>query len=99
MPAAAKDAVANMQTIIDNSGLPKVVDGYIAPEGQKAPDEAEAKTPGAQRARVSCQVSGNKPACGSGATGSGYVSTPEHVTTNAHVVAAMENPQVETGWR
>ena len=98
MPAAAKDAVANMQTIIDNSGLPKVVDGfYIAPEGQKAPDEAEAKTPGVRSVLASVvKVSGNKPACGSGATGSGYVSTPEHVTTNAHVVAAMENPQVET---
>ena len=98
MPDAARDAMANMQTIIDNSGLPKVVDGfYIAPEGEKAPDEVQAKTPGVRGVLDSVvKISGNKPACGSGATGSGYVSTPEHVTTNAHVVAAMENPRVET---
>lgn len=99
VPAEAKQALSDVAGIVGNSGgLPIVVGGFTdEPIGRSAPSGAEAATPQVNDMLDSVvKVSGAKPACGDGATGSGYVSTPEHVTTNAHVVAAMDRPRITT---
>lgn len=98
VPAGARQALSDVAGMVSNSGIPIVVGGFTdEPVGHSEPSAAEATTPAVAAVLDSVvKVSGNKPACGNGATGSGYVSTPEHVTTNAHVVAAMDSPRITT---
>jgi S1-C subfamily serine protease len=98
VPPEAKQALSDMAGMVSRSGIPIVVGGFTdEPVGRTAPSSDEATTPQVAAMLDSVvKVSGGKPACGDGATGSGYVSTPEHVTTNAHVVAAMEAPRITT---
>ena len=98
MPGVARDLLTEMQKLVDDSGLPRIMGGfYSMPQGDPPPATWQALPAGVRAALPSVvQVVGDKPACGSGATGSGYVSTPEHVTTNAHVVSAMTAPTVRS---
>lgn len=98
VPDGAKRALSDVAGMVTESGLPIVEGGFTdEPIGRAAPSELEASTPGVTAMLGSVvKVSGNKAGCGTGATGSGYVSTPEHVTTNAHVVAAMPEPRITT---
>jgi len=98
VPAGAKQALSDVAGLVTDSGIPIVVGGFTdEPIGRTAPSGAEATTPGVVAMLDSVvKVSGNKAGCGTGATGSGYVSTPEHITTNAHVVAAMPEPRITT---
>lgn len=99
VPNSAKQALSDVAGMVTESGIPIVSGGFTGePIAQNPPNGAEASTPGVEATAASVvKVSGNKPGCGTGATGSGYVSTPEHVTTNAHVVAAMDEPRITTG--
>lgn len=98
VPAGARQALSDVAGMVNDSGIPIVVGGFTnEPVGRGAPSPTEATTPAVAAVLDSVvKVSGAKPDCGNGATGSGYVSTPEHVTTNAHVVSAMDSPQVST---
>lgn len=98
VPAEAKQALSDVAGLVSESGIPIVVGGFTdEPIGRSAPSTVEATTPEVAAVLDSVvKVSGAKPACGNGATGSGYVSTPEHVTTNAHVVASMDAPRITT---
>ena len=98
VPVGAKQALSEAAGAVSSTGIPIVVGGFTdTPVGRSAPSPSEATTPAVAEALHSVvKVSGNKPGCDAGATGSGYVSTPEHVTTNAHVVAAMPSPRVTT---
>ncbi|MDQ1246281.1 MAG: MarP family serine protease [Actinomycetota bacterium] len=98
VPPEAKQALSDVAGMVSKSGIPIVVGGFTdEPVGSTAPSTGEATTPEVAAMLDSVvKVSGSKPACGDGATGSGYVSTPEHVTTNAHVVAAMDAPRITT---
>jgi hypothetical protein len=59
------------------------------------PDEGIARDPDVKRASQSVvRVTGI--ACGLGVEGSGWVVRPELVVTNAHVVAGIRNPRVDT---
>jgi S1-C subfamily serine protease len=62
-----------------------------------APDPAVLNSPGAQAAegRV-VKVLGSAPECGRDIEGSGFVYAPQHVITNAHVVAGVTRGQTVT---
>ncbi len=98
VPGGAKQALYDVESRIQDATLPVIAGGfYTPPDKNPPPSNTEAVTVGISKVLDSVvKVSGNKPACGTGATGSGYVSTPEHVTTNAHVVAGMVSPRITT---
>ena len=98
VPGVAKQALYDAESRFQDATLPVIVGGfYTPPASTPPPATSDAMTPAVQDVLDSVvRVSGNKPSCGSGATGSGYVSTYEHVTTNAHVVAGMDRPRVTT---
>jgi S1-C subfamily serine protease len=62
-----------------------------------APDPAVLNSPGEQAAdsRV-VKIAGTAPACGREIQGSGFVYAPQHVITNAHVVAGVTRGQTVT---
>lgn len=97
MPAGARQALDGFAGVVHEATLPLVVGGVL-PGGVTTPPPPSAGISEAVAVAADSvvRVSGPRPGCGSGATGSGYVSTPEHVTTNAHVVAAMSAPRVTT---
>lgn len=97
MPSPARQALNGLAGIVHDATLPLVVGGLLPGVGTGSPPPMGDLTPATNAALDSVvRVSGSRPECGNGATGSGYVSTPEHVTTNAHVVAAMDEPRVTT---
>jgi S1-C subfamily serine protease len=64
----------------------------------RQPDPAVLNSPGLQRAKDSIvKVQGVAPSCSKQIEGSGFVISPEHILTNAHVVAGVtEGPYVST---
>ena len=77
--------------------LPSILSGLTQQTPEVAPPSpGVAGRPGVRAALPSVvQVFGETPECGGGTTGSGYVSAPGQVTTNAHVVAGVRSPRVE----
>ena len=63
-----------------------------------APDPAVLNSAGLQRAKYSIvKVQGVAPSCSKQINGSGFVISPQHILTNAHVVAGVtEGPYVST---
>lgn len=97
MPIGARQALDGLAGAVHEATLPLVMGGLLPGTTPPPPPDATNVTPAVATSLDSVvKVSGPRPGCGNGATGSGYVSTPEHVTTNAHVVAAMESPRVTT---
>jgi len=97
MPAGAREALDGFAGVVHEATLPLVVGGVLPGTTAVPPPPTTGTTAAVAAAADSVvKVSGPRPTCGNGATGSGYVSTPEHVTTNAHVVAAMSAPRVTT---
>jgi S1-C subfamily serine protease len=59
-----------------------------------APDPAVLNSPGARAAESRVvKILGSAPECGRGMEGSGFVYAPQHVITNAHVVAGVTRGQ------
>lgn len=97
MPIGARQALDGLAGAVHDATLPLVMGGLLPGTTAPPPPDTSDVTPAVASALDSVvKVSGPRPECGNGATGSGYVSTPEHVTTNAHVVAAMSSPRVTT---
>lgn len=97
MPVGARQALDGLAGAVHDATLPLVMGGLLPGTSTPPPPDTSNVTPAVAAALDSVvKVSGPRPDCGNGATGSGYVSTPEHVTTNAHVVAAMSSPRVTT---
>jgi S1-C subfamily serine protease len=62
-----------------------------------APDPAVPNSPGAQAAESRVvKILGSAPECGRSIEGSGFVYAPQHVITNAHVVAGVTQGQTVT---
>ena len=62
-----------------------------------APDPAVLNSPGARAAESRVvKILGSAPECGRGMEGSGFVYAPQHVITNAHVVAGVTRGQTVT---
>jgi S1-C subfamily serine protease len=94
-PRPVTEALARVRSAVLDDGLPQLgalLDLDVQPSAPPvALDDPELSVAAASVARVS----GVAFACGTSATGSGFVIAPDRVVTNAHVVAGVETPVVE----
>jgi uncharacterized membrane protein required for colicin V production len=94
-PRPVAEALARVRSAVLDEGLPQLgvlLDLDVQPTAPPvALDDPELAVAAASVARVS----GVAYACGTSATGSGFVLAPDRVVTNAHVVAGVTAPLVE----
>jgi len=100
MPSPAKTMFSDFRRLLaSNSTYAQVFSGIGAERilAIPAPDPAVLQSPGflAARSRV-VRVQGVAPSCQKSIEGSGFVISPDHVLTNAHVVAGVTEKQTVT---
>ncbi|MGN6474538.1 MAG: MarP family serine protease [Mycobacteriales bacterium] len=99
MPNGAHTWFASFRRLLDRDGLPYVFGG-IGPEHitkVAPPDPKLAHSGVVRRAEPDVvKVTGIAPSCSRQLEGSGFVYAPNHVMTNAHVVAGVGSPVVHT---
>lgn len=99
MPDSARTWFSSFRRLLDQNGFPQVF-GAISPEHivkVPPPDPKVANSKAVQLARSSIvKVTGIASSCRRQLEGSGFVYASEHVLTNAHVVAGVQNPSVAT---
>ncbi len=98
VPDSARQLFANFLRLVEQQGFPQVFAGLggdtIVPT--RPPDPALARSPVVALVRPSIlKVSGDAPSCQKAIEGSGFVFAPQHVMTNAHVVAGVPHPNVD----
>ncbi len=97
MPDRARTLFSSFRRVIDHSTLPPVFGG-LSPERIRqvpVPDRAVTGSAAVQRASASIvKVTGTAEDCRRTLDGTGFVFSPRHVLTNAHVVAGVDEPQV-----
>ncbi|WOQ70276.1 MarP family serine protease [Microbacterium limosum] len=94
-PRPVQSTLAQLRGTVLDEGLPTLgtlLDGAVSPGAPDVSLDDPALTTAAQSVG---RVSGVAYACGTSATGSGFVIAPDRVVTNAHVVAGVETPVVE----
>jgi S1-C subfamily serine protease len=100
MPGPARALSQGLQDTLDTRGFPDVF-GDLTPTRVREvdpPDAALAVHPVVGEAAQSVvKVLGSAPSCARRIEGSGFVYAPEHVMTNAHVVAGTGSVRVERG--
>lgn len=100
MPTQAKTMFSEFRRLLATGPFPQVFSGIGAAHlfAVSPPDPAVLNSPGylAARSRV-LKVQGTALSCNRSIEGSGFVYAPQHVLTNAHVVAGVnEGPTVTT---
>jgi S1-C subfamily serine protease len=100
MPSQAKTMFSDFRRLLADGPFPQVFSGIGAAHlfAISQPDPAVLDSPGylAARTRV-VKVQGTAPSCDRSIEGSGFVFAPQHVLTNAHVVAGVtQGPTVTT---
>ena len=98
VPDSARQLFANFLRLVEQQGFPQVFAGLggdtIVPT--RPPDPALASSPVVAKAKPSIlKVTGAAPSCNKSIEGSSFVISPQHVMTNAHVVAGVPHPTVE----
>ena len=93
MPQAADSWFTNFNKFVDGTDFPKVFNGLggepLVDVGP--PDESVLTSPGLKKAGRSIgQIIGVAPDCSRRIEGTGFVFAPEHLMTNAHVVAGTK---------
>lgn len=100
VPQDAHTLFSSFRRVIDDSDLPTVFGG-LAPENIRAvdpPSRGVTGSPAVRRAGTSVvKVLGTADACDRRLDGTGFVISPGHVLTNAHVVAGVDRPEVQIG--
>jgi S1-C subfamily serine protease len=98
MPDSARALSNALRDTVDTQNFPEVF-GDLTPTQVRqvpAPNKELIASPVVQNARRSVvKVLGTAPACSRRIEGSGFVYAPEHVMTNAHVVAGTRQVTVE----
>jgi S1-C subfamily serine protease len=99
VPGGAKGLFASFRRVIDDRGFPEVFGDLVPTTVRKVspPDPTLAKSPVVQsvHSRV-FKITGVAQSCSKRIEGSGFLYAPERVMTNAHVVAGVGRPRVET---
>jgi S1-C subfamily serine protease len=98
VPTSARQLFANFLRLVEQQGFPHVFAGLggdtIVPT--TPPDPALVASPVVAKVRPSVlKVTGAAPSCQKEIEGSSFVISPQHVMTNAHVVAGVPDPSVE----
>jgi S1-C subfamily serine protease len=102
MPNSVRNVYSSLREFVDRSGFPPVLGDLhstrivdVAP-----PDPALVGSAAVAAARGSVlKILGDAPSCDRGIEGSGFVYGPEHVLTNAHVVAGTSSVRLQEGSR
>jgi S1-C subfamily serine protease len=95
MPDQARALSKALRDTVDTRGFPDVFGGLVPTQVRAVPppDPKVANSPAVVKARASVvKVLGTAPSCSRRLEGSGFVYAPEHVMTNAHVVAGTKAP-------
>jgi len=94
-PDPVKSVVAQVRATVLQEGLPRIVDAFTG-ETPVIP-RFDTDDPLLRAASASVvRITGNAFACGQSQSGSGFVIAPQRVVTNAHVVAGVDQPIVES---
>jgi S1-C subfamily serine protease len=95
MPSKAKTMFSDFRRLLSSGPFPQVFSGIGAARlfAVSPPDPAVLNAPGFQAAQSRVvKVQGTAPSCDRSIEGSGFVYAPQHVLTNAHVVAGVSQP-------
>jgi S1-C subfamily serine protease len=99
VPGGAKDLFVSFRRLIDDRGFPEVFGDLVPTQVQpvEAPDPTLAKAPvvSSVKSRV-FKITGVATSCARRIEGTGFLYARERVMTNAHVVAGVRNPKVES---
>ncbi len=99
MPTPVRDVYSSLRHFIDRSGFPPVFGDLqttrIVDVGPPDPNLLHSRAVTAVRASV-LKVYGQAPSCSRGIEGSAFVYAPQHLLTNAHVVAGTTQVSVVT---
>ena len=101
MPQSAKTTFSDFRRLLASGPFPQVFSGIGRAHllSIPAPDQGVLNSPGylAARSRV-LKIKGMAPSCSRIIEGSGFVFSPDHIMTNAHVVAGVtEGPSGQAG--
>jgi S1-C subfamily serine protease len=99
MPPQAKTMFSQFRRLLASGPFPQVFSGIGAAHlfAISAPDPTVVNSPGYEAARSSVvKVQGVALSCDRNIEGSGFVFSPDHVMTNAHVVAGVDQEQTVT---
>lgn len=98
VPDVVRNLYDSLRDLADRGQFPEVF-GPLVPTHVRSvnpPDPALLHNPAVEAARPSVlKVTGIAPSCSRRIEGSGFVYAPEHLMTNAHVVAGVREPRVE----
>lgn len=94
-PTPVQSYLAQLRSVAVDEGLPRIVDAFTGPSPQ-IPNVDTGSPALAAAARSVVRITGTAYACGQNQSGSGFVVAPGRVLTNAHVVAGVTEPIVES---
>jgi len=98
MPVQADKLTEALRETVDTNGFPEVFGDLVPTQVREVP-EPDPRLRGSQVVARSensvVKVLGTAPSCSRRIEGSGFVYAPEHVMTNAHVVAGTKTVRVE----
>ncbi|CAH0267805.1 Serine protease Rv3671c [Arthrobacter sp. Bi26] len=95
-PTPVKASMAQLRSAVIGEGIPTLLDGFGQGQPVAVPDTST-DTPALNKAAASVlKIAGTAYQCGQNQTGTGFVVAPGRVVTNAHVVAGVDEPVVET---
>jgi S1-C subfamily serine protease len=92
MPDQSQTWFSSFRSFVNDTKFPQVFSGLggESPVDVPAPDESMINTPSLRQARQSIvKIMGTAPSCSRRIEGTGFVFAPDHVMTNAHVVAGV----------
>jgi S1-C subfamily serine protease len=93
-----RDAFVGLRNMVSNSDVPRVFSALGTLPGPEValPDVSVILGGAVSDARPSVvRVTGDSDECDVSVSGSGFVYSPEHVLTNAHVVAGIKSPEIQ----
>lgn len=94
-PGPVRSAVTSAREAVDGATGMRELDALLFP-AQEAPADGVDTPALAEAGRSVVQVYGTAVACRQTQTGSGFATAPGQVVTNAHVVAGVDQPVVQT---
>jgi len=94
-PDPVKTLLVQLRSVAVQEGLPRIVEAFSGPRPEAA--DADLSNPAlAVAAQSVLRITGTAYSCGQSQSGTGFVVAPERVITNAHVVAGVTEPVVES---
>jgi S1-C subfamily serine protease len=94
-PTPVERFLAQLRSVAVDEGFPRIIEAFNGP-APKIPNIDTGGPALTAAARSVMRITGNAYACGQNQSGSGFVVAPGRVLTNAHVVAGVTNPVVES---